>query len=168
MKTLDVGCGLSRLENAVCMDNNPLVNPDVLHDLEVFPYPFPENEFDYIHCSHVLEHLADVIPVMKEFHRIAKPGGLVHISVPHFSGKTAYMDPSHKKFFAWNSFTYFTKDYFYTGAQYEIVKQSLTFSKLIAAIGIGFMANKFPRFYEDYLHGIFPARNLLATLKVIK
>jgi len=168
MKTLDVGCGMSKLPGAVGMDNNPLVNPDVLHDLETIPYPFPDNEFDAIHCGQVLEHTRDIIPIMKELHRIGKPGVVVSISVPHFSGKTAFMDPSHRSFFGWPSFTYFTKDYFYTGARYEIVNQELTFSKLFIYTGIAFVANKLPRFYEDYLKGFFPARNLCVAMKIIK
>lgn len=168
MKILDVGCGLSKMKDAVGMDVNPLVNPDVLHDLEVIPYPFSDSEFDLIHCSQVLEHTRDIIPIMKEFHRIGKPGAMLHIAVPHFSGKTAFMDPSHRCFFAWPSFTYFTKDYFYTDARYEMIEQHLTFSKLFVYTGICFLANKLPRFYEDYLQGIFPARNLITVLKVIK
>lgn len=168
MKILDVGCGHSKLPNAVSMDNDPAVNPDVLHDMEVIPYPFADNEFDVVHCGQVLEHLKDIIPVMKELHRIGKPGGSVVISVPHFSGKTAFMDPSHKSFFAWPTFSYFTTNYFYTGARFEIMSQKLTFSKIFNYTGIAYLANKFPRFYEDYLHGRFPARNLCVSLKIIK
>jgi len=168
MKLLDVGCGHNKIEGALGMDNNPLCNPDVLHDLENIPYPFPDNEFDQIHCGQVLEHTTNIIPVMRELHRIGKPGATVIISVPHFSGKTAFMDPSHKSFFAWFTFKYFTRDYFYTGAKYEIVNQYLTFSKFFHLIGIAFFANKSPRFYEDFLKGIFPARNLCVTLKIIK
>jgi len=168
MKTLDVGCGMSKLPDAVGMDNNPLVNPDVLHDVEQTPYPFADNEFDRIHCGQVLEHTRDIIPIMKELHRVGKHGALLMISAPHFSGKTAFMDPSHRSFFGWNTFSYFTKDYFHTGARYEIVDRQITFSKLHGLLGIAFLANRFPRFYEDYLHGIFPARNMLVTLRIIK
>lgn len=168
MKILDVGCGLSKIEGAVGLDNNPMVEPDVLHDIEVIPYPFNDNEFDIIHCSQVLEHTRDIIPIMKELHRIGKPGSILQICVPHFSGKTAYMDPSHRCFFAWLSFTYFTRDYFYTGARYRMVSQRITFSRLFRILGIQFLANKLPRFYEDYMHGLFPARNIESKLEVIK
>jgi hypothetical protein len=55
-----------------------------------------------------------------------------------------------------------------TGARFEIVTQRLTFSKLFIYSGIAFFANKFPRFYEDYLKGFFPARNIEAGLRIIK
>ncbi len=168
MKTLDVGCGMSKIQGAVGMDSNPLVNPDVLHDIERFPYPFADGEFDSVHCGQVLEHTRDIIPIMKELHRIGKSGALLYISVPHFSGKTAFMDPSHRSFFAWNTFSYFTKDYFYADARFEIVERHITFSKFFSLLGISFLANRLPRFYEDYLQGVFPARNMLITLKIIK
>lgn len=168
MKILDVGCGHGKIPGAVGIDNNPLCNPDVLHDLENIPYPFDDNEFDMIHCSQSLEHLRDIIPIMKELHRIGRPGAELIVISPHFSGKTAFMDPSHRTFFAWNTLTYFTKDYFYEGARFEIVKQHLSFSKLFRLIGIEWIANRAPRFYEDYMKGVFPARNIEATLKVLK
>jgi SAM-dependent methyltransferase len=54
------------------------------HDLDLnqFPYPFKEKEFDFIICSHVLEHLDDPVRVCAEFSRIAKAG---YIEVPSYS-----------------------------------------------------------------------------------
>lgn len=50
-------------------------------DLNVFPYPFANKHFDFIICSHVLEHLEDPIKVCSEFSRIAKSG---YIEVPFY------------------------------------------------------------------------------------
>lgn len=54
------------------------------HDLNLnrFPYPFKEKEFDFIICSHVLEHLDDPVRVCAEFSRISKAG---YLEVPHYS-----------------------------------------------------------------------------------
>lgn len=54
------------------------------HDLNLnqFPYPFKEKEFDFLICSHVLEHLDDPVRVCAEFSRIAKAG---YIEVPSYS-----------------------------------------------------------------------------------
>ncbi|WP_426103636.1 class I SAM-dependent methyltransferase [Massilia sp. TSP1-1-2] len=54
------------------------------HDLNLnqFPYPFKEKQFDFIICSHVLEHLDDPVRVCAEFSRIAKAG---YIEVPNYS-----------------------------------------------------------------------------------
>ena len=40
MKILQLGCGTKKIENAITLDINPAVNPDVVHDLNIFPYPF--------------------------------------------------------------------------------------------------------------------------------
>lgn len=49
-------------------------------DLNVFPYPFADKEFDFLICSHVLEHLDDPVRACREFSRIAKAG---YVEVPH-------------------------------------------------------------------------------------
>lgn len=57
---------------------------DVVHDLQTFPYPFRDNEFELVHLSHVLEHLPwyDTTEVLFELRRILKPGGEIHVHVP--------------------------------------------------------------------------------------
>lgn len=94
MRKLNVGCGQFRKEGYVNLDVSPLSQADVLHDLDVFPYPFDENAFDVIEADHVLEHLRDPFAVMAELCRIAKPGGTIEIHVPHFS--RALSHPQHK------------------------------------------------------------------------
>ena len=39
--------------------------------------PFPENSFDAVFTSAVLEHLADPIQAFEEIHRTLRPGGLI-------------------------------------------------------------------------------------------
>jgi SAM-dependent methyltransferase len=55
----------------------------IFHDLNLneFPYPFKEKEFDFIICNHVLEHLDDPVRVCAEFSRISKAG---YIEVPNY------------------------------------------------------------------------------------
>ena len=42
----------------------------------------PNESFNYIVCSHVLEHIDEDIKAMKELYRILKPGGIAFIQVP--------------------------------------------------------------------------------------
>ncbi|MQL52258.1 methyltransferase domain-containing protein [Desulfofundulus thermobenzoicus] len=75
MKILDLGCGPNKLPGAIGVDIRPGPVVDVVHDLNVYPWPFADNEFDLVYASHVLEHLDDVVRAVEEIHRITKPGG---------------------------------------------------------------------------------------------
>lgn len=44
---------------------------------------FPDNTFDAIFSSHVIEHLHDPMPVLRECHRIMKPGGTLVVLTPN-------------------------------------------------------------------------------------
>jgi SAM-dependent methyltransferase len=70
----------------------------VLWDLGRFPYPWPDNSVDAVRMSHSLEHCDDLLAVVKEVHRILKPGGLFWVIVPHASGTGAFK-LEHKHFF---------------------------------------------------------------------
>jgi SAM-dependent methyltransferase len=85
LKKLNLGCGESKKEGYINLDFHSHVSPDVEHDLNVFPYPFADNSFELIEAFHILEHLDKPFLVMQELHRILKPGGILHIKVPHFS-----------------------------------------------------------------------------------
>jgi SAM-dependent methyltransferase len=44
--------------------------------------PFKENEFDFILCNHVLEHIPDDTKAMQELYRVLKPGGTGIFQIP--------------------------------------------------------------------------------------
>lgn len=50
--------------------------------------PFDVNSIDEVHCAHLLEHLRrDKYPeVLREMHRVVKPGGYVYVEVPDLRG----------------------------------------------------------------------------------
>ena len=54
---LNLGCGSKILEGYTNVDKFDYYKPDIVHDLEVTPYPFKENSVDEILMSHVLEHI---------------------------------------------------------------------------------------------------------------
>lgn len=51
-------------------------------DLDVTAMPFPDDQFDLILCSHVLEHVPDDRQAMRELYRVLKPGGWAILMVP--------------------------------------------------------------------------------------
>jgi SAM-dependent methyltransferase len=68
-------------------------DPDVKHDLNSYPWPWKNNEIDYIHMRQVLEHLQNPLMAIMECYRILKKGGIVYIQVPY--GHTASRQPFH-------------------------------------------------------------------------
>ncbi len=109
MKILELGPGYNKFyKEAVTIDINPLCKPDILHDLNKFPWPLKDNEFDIIYSSHCLEHLVDIDRAIEEIYRIAKHNALVIIKVPHFSSRIAYIDTTHKHYFSIHSFRNYT------------------------------------------------------------
>lgn len=52
---------------------------------DIYDIPVPENSFDFVLCSEVLEHLQYPDRAIKEFKRLLKNGGQIWITVP-FSG----------------------------------------------------------------------------------
>ena len=63
------------------------------HVVDITNICFPENNFDYILCIHVLEHIIDDIAALKELYRVLKPGGTAYLSVP-LRGQNTYEDYS--------------------------------------------------------------------------
>lgn len=180
LQVLEVGCGRNKTAGAIGVDRNTASDADVIHDLDVFPYPFSDSSFDVIICNQVLEHLDDVLKTVEELHRISKPGGLVKIWVPHFSSSDAYSDPTHKRSFSSRSFNYFTGDFgeldYYSKARFRKNKVEIDFWKIHKLGGIkvqnlfgaSLLANKMTTVYERFLAFIIPAQTIYFELETVK
>ena len=53
---LNLGCGNNKIDDWINVDKEEACNPDKVVDLEVFPWPWPDNGIDDIKLIHVLEH----------------------------------------------------------------------------------------------------------------
>jgi len=103
-RVLDIGPGrfpLSGSGDIWHLDCDPAMlaglSPDrcIIADLDRLPLPLRDREFDFVWCSHVIEHVADPVAVAAELARIAPRGLLV---APH-AFKDAlfnFEDPTHR------------------------------------------------------------------------
>jgi predicted SAM-dependent methyltransferase len=111
MKIIDVGAGFFKYPGAVSIDSNPNSKPDIVHDLNIYPWPIKDNEFDMLYTSHCLEHLKDAKAALHEIWRIGKPSAKVIIKLPHFSSRIAWTDIEHVRAFGMHMLRGFTPEY---------------------------------------------------------
>jgi len=174
-KILDLGSGLKKNSNAIRVDINSEVNPDVVHDLNNFPYPFENEYFDMIIMDNVIGELNNFWKVMNEIYRISKFDSDIVISVPYFRSSYAFIHPNIKSFFTVKTFEYFDpenelyKRYKYSNSTFKVTK--LRFNEgfrsgLVKSI-TRYVANKNPNFYERILSHLIPLEAITFYLKKI-
>jgi len=176
MKKLNLGCGKDIKEGYVNVDFVKQKGINVVCDLEKFPWPFKDNEFDEVFASHFLEHVKDFERTLLEIKRITKRGAIIRIRVPHFSCGVTYRDPTHKTFFSYFTFNYYEK----INKNYEkpealrfikIKKKKLNFTRL-AFTSLNYIFNPIinlnPSIYERFLCWVLPCSEVLFILKNIK
>lgn len=166
---LHLGCGNDIKKGYVNLDCIKLPGVDVVHDLNKYPYPFKDDTFDYIFTQSSLEHLNNTLLTMEELYRICKNKARIFINVPHFSSAGAFMDPTHKSYFSYYTFDYFTERHdfnYYSKARFKIIKRKIVYpGRLFIFNGI---ANLFPKFHEVFLSKYLPAKQLIFLLEVVK
>jgi SAM-dependent methyltransferase len=155
---LDVGCGINKFPGAIGIDRNPASRADVLCDLNRFPYPFRDGSFDEIRAVHVIEHVADVVTAVEEFHRLARPSGRIFIVTPHYTDFSSFCDPTHRWHLNSFSFRYFGNDHggfgYYSARRLNEISVRLKLLALWRYMGFEFLVNhsrRFRRFWEHYL-----------------
>jgi SAM-dependent methyltransferase len=164
MKILDLGCGPhGKKEGSVGLDMRPAPHVDVVHDLNIYPFPFPSDEFDWIEMSHVIEHVARPLQLMNEVHRIAKDGATIRIITPHYSSQLSYGDLEH-----FHHLGYITFMTLQNTKLFALEKHKLYFTDIYKVIGISLLGNWFPRRWEKYFAFMFPALYVEVFLKVVK
>lgn len=95
---INLGCGTHPIPDAVNLDIAAIPGVDVVHDVDVRPWPFRNEEAERIVAVQLFEHVKDPIGFMCESWRVLKVGGTLVIYVPHYQSKNAFTDPTHVRF----------------------------------------------------------------------
>lgn len=125
---VNIGCGIAgMLPGWVNIDRRP--GPGgVPFDLEACVHPMVqlpsavndatticrtgEGSVDCVLASHILEHITNLIPLMREIHRVLRPGGHLVACTPHAGSDDAWEDPTHVRAFTERSWQYFDKRFY--------------------------------------------------------
>lgn len=169
--TLNLGAGREYMQGAVNLDITPDTRPDVVHDLNVTPWPFGDDTFEEVTAHDVIEHLDDVLRTMEELHRICRHGAHINITVPHFSSSNAFTDPTHRRALGAFSFDYFTGralHSYYTRVRFRLVSRAIIFRWTPVNRAIGRLANRWPDRWERRWAWLFPAVFISFRLEVLK
>lgn len=96
---LDIGCGAHPQPGFVGMDIRSLPGVDIVHDIEVYPWPLPDECVLTAVASHLVEHIAPArfgfIRFMDEVWRVLTVGGEFAIATPHGYSPGYLQDPTH-------------------------------------------------------------------------
>jgi len=102
-----------KLENDVFCDIRPFERIDVVHDLNICPWPFADNDFMHVSAVHVVEHLQSLLNFMNEAWRVLAPGGSLYIETPlaGVNPDLEFADPTHIRCYRLHTFAnYFTME----------------------------------------------------------
>jgi len=96
---LNMGCGHNKIDGYLNVDISPECQPDLVCDLEVLPWVWPDNSVDAVRFNHCLEHLGQqskvFLGMMKELYRVCKNDSIIEINVPHPRHDNFIGDPTH-------------------------------------------------------------------------
>ena len=92
---VDMGCGCNKIHGSFIGVDAYADCPEVNVKAYMWDTPFEDNSIDLITCFAALEHVSKfhVMPSLKEFARILKPGAIVGIIVPNLiQGMVEWID----------------------------------------------------------------------------
>lgn len=128
MSELLIGCGNQRRKvitfkeigqdwtALTTLDIDPSTGCDVVHDLNVLPLPFADDQFKEIHAYETLEHCGRqgdwrfFLDQFGEFYRILQPGGYLIATVPMWDSPWAWGDPGHTRVITKGSLVFLNRD----------------------------------------------------------
>ena len=82
-----------------------------MHQFDIQSIPYPDNSFDLVFASHVLEYVKDDRQAIQEIKRVLRPGGLAFLPVPMLHDKTIDFEerPPNKRIIRETGIDYFDR-----------------------------------------------------------
>ena len=161
---LNLGCGRDVREGWVNVDQYPAPGVDLVVDLDQadkVELPWPDDSFDEIHASHIVEHLHYPLPLFAEAWRIAKPDAVMVVRCPYGSSDAADEDPTHVRRLFLNSWGYFSQPFYWRASyQYQGDWQPERITLMIADPLLTPMSD------EELSHAVRYSRNVVAEMVV--
>jgi SAM-dependent methyltransferase len=176
-RILELGCGFNKTPGAFGVDIIAGSQADLVHDLNVFPYPLADSSWDRIICRDVLEHVENFVQTMEEIWRVGRPGASVDVVAPFMSSVNYYSDPTHRRAFTSRSFDYFIAGtpvfrLGYSKARFEMIR--CEYDAEDRPLRRGFhrwaldWANRNKAEYENRYAFLYPLYNIFFELRVVK
>lgn len=94
---VNLGSGNRPFKGWLNVDSDESCKPDKVMDLDK-KFLFEDNSISEVYCSHLIEHVDDVLDFMYEIWRICKPGASVTIIAPCCYYLQWAIQPHHKRF----------------------------------------------------------------------
>ncbi len=174
---LNLGAGRDIRVGWVNHDISQIFGIDVVHDLNIRPWPWGDLSVGEVIMKDVLEHLDDFLQPMEELWRILIPGGKVTIRVPFMDSWSFFADPTHKRSFCEATFgfldpssPYCRERSYYSHARFYIRSTSLICAPFIPYFtfpikGDFRVTRRFPRAIIGLVTTYF-LRNLVQDIEV--
>lgn len=170
-RSIDLGCGPNKMPGAIGLDIHPYEGVDIVANLDQTPWALPASHFDVIRCSHVIEHVQNPAHLLKEIHRIARPGARLQVFTPHFSSVNSWSDPTHVRHLSCQWYEPFLKGSYLAAqtGEFELIATRVTFGKslrcLIPKAIIKFLGLKH---WEKHYAFMYPGTDIETELRVVK
>ena len=154
-------------------------------DLNSYPWPFDENQFDEIFASHVMEHLGNFNSVVNEMWRVCRDGALIEVRVPFFLSTKYYSEPDHRIPFGIRSFDNYEelgdrplrfyekwklegRTNYQSAARFAVESKRFHFSNFAVLSWLDYLINLEPVFFERFFATLLTPEEVIFRLRVVK
>ena len=169
MQKINLGCGHNHLKGFFNIDKFMSNKPEVCCDLE-HGLPFKDNSIDEVFAIHVMEHISNLMGLMKDIHRVCKKKAKCFFVTPYTTSYDACESPFHVRVFNENTWHYFNTKLYQQPGHAGYADHGLDFDFQMT----GCVLVPYPEFLNDpeldfkKKHWINVIRELQVKLEVIK